>query len=119
MQQKLREHQMRQDSEGYGDSRMTQNDMNQKKKENSITSGIEKFLRSFKTKEIKPLHLDRHTEGQLMELGVQGRVLFEFQSYNSVALRRFTNLFIRDTKIKLQELEDQNIDFHGIQMLNA
>lgn len=33
-----------------------------KKKENSITSGIEKFLRSFKTKEIKPLHLDRHTE---------------------------------------------------------
>ena len=98
---------------------MSSGEIKIKKKENSITSGIEKFLRSFKTKEIKPLHLDRHTEAQLLEMAQMGKSQFEMQTYNNIALRRFTNLFCRETKIKLQELEEENIDFHSIQMLNA
>ena len=35
-------------------------------------------------------------------------------TYQNFALRRFTNLFSRDTKLKLFELEEQNIDHHGI-----
>jgi helix-turn-helix protein len=76
------------------------------RKENSITSGIEKFLNSFKTKEIKPLHLDRHTEPQLLEMGNNGKIKFEIHQYTNTAFRRFTNLFGRETRIKLQELED-------------
>jgi len=56
---------------------MSSGEIKIKKKENSITSGIEKFLRSFKTKEIKPLHLDRHTEAQLLEMAQMGKSQFE------------------------------------------
>ena len=48
-----------------------------KTKENSITSGIEKFLSSFKTKEVKPLHLDRYEDEKLMEFGRNGRLYFD------------------------------------------
>ena len=93
---------------------MQQKELKAKKKENSITAGIEKFLRSFKTKEIKPLHLERHTEQDLLSFGQKGKLEFEMQTNNNFALRRFTNLFMRDTKLKLTELEEQNIDHHGI-----
>lgn len=112
--EEIRQIRLNQDDE----QRISSTEIRAKKRENSITSGIEKFLKAFKTKEIKPLHLDRHTNQQLETLGQYGRI-HELQTYNNFALRRFTNLFQRDTKIRLQEVEVDNIDHHGLQELNA
>ena len=84
-----------------------------KKKENSITSGIEKFLTSFKTKEIKPLHLDRYEDSHLANFGRNGW-MFDMQSYNNLALNRFTNLFLSDTKLKLYEVDEANMGLHNL-----
>lgn len=79
---------------------------------------IESFLREKRVKDIKPQHLERYRDQELVQLAKKSEGRFNLKFYENNSLKRLTRMFTKVSYMKLAEIDPANIDFHSMQNLD-